>query len=448
MTQATHSAEHQNVVRFITAGSVDDGKSTLIGRLLYDTKSILVDQLESLSKTKHARVTSSDAGVDLALLTDGLEAEREQGITIDVAYRYFSTPKRKFIVADAPGHEQYTRNLVTGASQSDVAVILVDASRVELAASPATLLAQTKRHAAIVHLLGLRHVVFAVNKMDLFNFDENVFTTITQAIEDLCQKIGLPQPTLIPISALLGANVVNASTYTPWYKGPTLLVWLESLDTSPASEKTGFRFPVQYVARQDGSASDDFRGYLGQVEAGSIHKGQKIKVLPGYSEATVAEIYLGNGSTRDGSNNAVDSATTGDAIAIRLKEDIDISRGCLFINVDDATPPRLSKEISADLCWLDSEPLSMNRKYALRHTTNTVGAKVKAIEQVLDVQTLFQASETHPLNTNEIGRVSLILQKPIAADLFDESQATGAFILIDEVSNHTVAAGMIRQCIN
>ncbi|QWD46465.1 sulfate adenylyltransferase [Polynucleobacter paneuropaeus] len=448
MTQATHSAEHQNVVRFITAGSVDDGKSTLIGRLLYDTKSILVDQLESLSKTKHARVTSSDAGVDLALLTDGLEAEREQGITIDVAYRYFSTPKRKFIVADAPGHEQYTRNLVTGASQSDVAVILVDASRVDLAASPATLLAQTKRHAAIVHLLGLRHVVFAVNKMDLFNFDENVFTTITQAIEDLCQKIGLPQPTLIPISALLGANVVNASTYTPWYKGPTLLAWLESLDTSPASEKTGFRFPVQYVARQDGSASDDFRGYLGQVEAGSIHKGQKIKVLPGYSEATVAEIYLGNGSTRDSSNNAVDSATTGDAIAIRLKEDIDISRGCLFINVDDATPPRLSKEISADLCWLDSEPLSMNRKYALRHTTNTVGAKVKAIEQVLDVQTLFQASETHPLNTNEIGRVSLILQKPIAADLFDESQATGAFILIDEVSNHTVAAGMIRQCIN
>ena len=448
MTQANPSAEHQNVVRFITAGSVDDGKSTLIGRLLYDTKSILVDQLESLSKTKHARVTSSDAGVDLALLTDGLEAEREQGITIDVAYRYFSTPKRKFIVADAPGHEQYTRNLVTGASQSDVAVILVDASRVDLATAPATLLAQTKRHAAIVHLLGLRHVVFAVNKMDLFNFDENVFITITKAIEDLCQKIGLPKPSLIPISALLGANVVNSSPNTPWYKGPTLLAWLESLDTSPVSEKTGLRFPVQYVARQDGSASDDFRGYLGQVEAGSIRKGQKIKVLPGNSEATVAEIYLGNGAMRDGSNNAVDSATTGDAVAIRLKEDLDISRGCLFIGIDDAAPPNLSKEITADLCWLDSEPLSMNRKYTLRHTTNTVGAKVKEIEEVLDVQTLSQASETHPLNTNEIGRVSLILQKPIAADLFDESQATGAFILIDEISNHTVAAGMIRQTTN
>jgi sulfate adenylyltransferase subunit 1 len=448
MTQANHSVEHQNVVRFITAGSVDDGKSTLIGRLLYDTKSILVDQLESLSKTKHARVTSSDAGVDLALLTDGLEAEREQGITIDVAYRYFSTPKRKFIVADAPGHEQYTRNLVTGASQSDVAVILVDASRVDLVTAPATLLAQTKRHAAIVHLLGLRHVVFAVNKMDLFNFDENVFITITKAIEDLCQKIGLPKPTLIPISALLGANVVNSSPNTPWYKGPTLLAWLESLDTSPVSEKTGLRFPVQYVARQDGSASDDFRGYLGQVEAGCISKGQKIKVLPDNSEATVAEIYLGNGATHAGSNNAVDSATTGDAVAIRLKEDLDISRGCLFIGIDDAAPPNLSKEITADLCWLDSEPLSMNRKYALRHTTNTVGAKVKTIEQVLDVQTLSHASETHPLNTNEIGRVNLILQKPIVADLFDQSQATGAFILIDEVSNHTVAAGMIRQTTN
>ncbi|MBT8569457.1 sulfate adenylyltransferase [Polynucleobacter paneuropaeus] len=449
MTQATHSAEHQNVVRFITAGSVDDGKSTLIGRLLYDTKSILVDQLESLSKTKHARVTSSDAGVDLALLTDGLEAEREQGITIDVAYRYFSTPKRKFIVADAPGHEQYTRNLVTGASQSDVAVILVDASRVELAASPATLLAQTKRHAAIVHLLGLRHVVFAVNKMDLFNFDENVFTTITQAIEDLCQKIGLPQPTLIPISALLGANVVNASTYTPWYKGPTLLAWLESLDTSPASEKTGFRFPVQYVARQDGSASDDFRGYLGQVEAGSIHKGQKIKVLPGGSEATVTEIYLGNRSSskQTNGNNAVDSAATGQAVAIQLSEDIDVSRGSLFISAEDNHPPVLGKQLSADLCWLDNEPLSLSRKYALRHTTNTVGAKVKNIQQVLDVQTLSQARDVQTLSTNEIGRIDFILQKPIVADLFDQSQRTGAFILIDEATNHTVAAGMIREVV-
>ena len=449
INQTPHHDAHQNVVRFITAGSVDDGKSTLIGRLLYDTKSILVDQLESLSKTKHARVTSSDAGVDLALLTDGLEAEREQGITIDVAYRYFSTPKRKFIVADAPGHVQYTRNLVTGASQSDVAVILVDASRVDLTTSPATLLAQTKRHAAIVHLLGLRHVLFAVNKMDLFNFDEKIFNTIAVAIEDLTQKIGLPKPILMPISALLGANVVTASKDMPWYKGPTLLEWLEGLDTSPQSEKTELRFPVQYVARQDGSASDDFRGYLGQIESGSIRKGQKIRVLPGNTEATVAEIYLGNRSNRDqaNANNEVESAQTGEAVAIRLAEDIDVSRGCLFVGADDATPPTLSKQISADLCWLDSEPLSLSRKYALRHTTNTVGAKVKEIKQVLDVETLSHASDTHPLTANEIGRIDLVLQKPIAADLFDQSQRTGAFILIDEATNHTVAAGMIREAI-
>jgi sulfate adenylyltransferase subunit 1 len=441
--------QNQNVVRFITAGSVDDGKSTLIGRLLYDTKSILVDQLESLSKTKHARVTSSDAGVDLALLTDGLEAEREQGITIDVAYRYFSTPKRKFIVADAPGHEQYTRNLVTGASQSDVAVILVDATRVDLNTTPATLLAQTKRHAAIVHLLGLRHVVFAVNKMDLYEFDEKVFNTIKIAIEDLTQKIGLPKPTLIPISALLGANVVTASKNTPWYKGPTLLEWLESLDTSPESEKLALRLPVQYVARQDGSASDDFRGYLGEIESGSIRKGQKIKVLPSGSEATVTEIYLGNRSSskQTNGNNAVDFAQTGQAVAIQLSEDIDVSRGSLFVSVEDSNPPVLSKQLSADLCWLDSEPLSLSRKYALRHTTNTVGAKVKNIQQVLDVQTLSQASDIQALSTNEIGRVNFILQKPIVADLFDQSQRTGAFILIDEATNHTVAAGMIREAV-
>jgi len=445
--QTNSENSDQNVVRFITAGSVDDGKSTLIGRLLYDTKSILVDQLESLSKTKHARVTSSDAGVDLALLTDGLEAEREQGITIDVAYRYFSTPKRKFIVADAPGHEQYTRNLVTGASQSDVAVILVDATRVDISTNPATLLAQTKRHAAIVHLLGLRHVVFAVNKMDLLNFDEKVFNTIKASIEDLCNKIGLPAPTLIPMSALLGANVVSASKETPWYKGPTLLQWLESLDTSPQSEQTGLRFPVQYVARQDGSASDDFRGYLGQIESGSVRVGQKIKVLPENREATVSKIYLGNRLNHEKTNNEVDSAKTGEAVAISLTEDIDVSRGCLFISAEDLNPPTLSKQISADLCWLDSEPLSLSRKYALRHTTNTIAAKVKEIQQVLDVQTLSHALETHPLNANEIGRVDFVLQKPIVADLFNQSQRTGAFILIDEATNHTVAAGMIREAI-
>jgi sulfate adenylyltransferase subunit 1 len=249
------------------------------------------------------------------------------------------------------------------------------------------------------------------------------------------------------MSALLGANVVTASKDTPWYKGPTLLQWLESLDTSPQSEKTGLRFPVQYVARQDGSASDDLRAYLGQIESGSIRVGQKIKVLPENREATVAKIYLGNRSNRDQANvnNEVESAQTGEAVAISLAEDIDVSRGCLFISAQDATPPTLSKQISADLCWLDIEPLSLSRKYALRHTTSTIGAKVKGIQQVLDVQTLSHALETHPLNANEIGRVDFVLQKPIAADLFSQSQKTGAFILIDEATNHTVAAGMIRE---
>jgi len=239
---------------------------------------------------------------------------------------------------------------------------------------------------------------------------------------------------------------VTASKNTPWYKGPTLLEWLESLDTSPEAEKVALRFPVQYVARQDGSVSDDFRGYLGEIASGSIRKGQKIKVLPAGSEATIAEIYLGNraSSKQTNGNNAVDAAQTGQAVAIQLSEDIDVSRGSLFISAEDKNPPVLSKQISADLCWLDSEPLSLSRKYALRHTTNTVGAKVKAIQQVLDVQTLSHVLETHPLKTNEIGRVDFVLQKPIAADLFDQSQRTGAFILIDEATNHTVAAGMIR----
>jgi sulfate adenylyltransferase subunit 1 len=292
-------------------------------------------------------------------------------------------------------------------------------------------------------------VFFAVNKMDLLNFDEAVFNTIKTAIEDLTKKVGLPAPTLIPMSALLGANVVTASKDTPWYKGPTFLQWLEGLDTSPQSEKTGLRFPVQYVARQDGSASDDFRGYLGQIESGSIRVGQKITVLPENRAATVSKIYLGNRSNRDqaNTNNEVESAQTGQAVAISLAEDIDVSRGCLFISAEDSKPPTLSKQISADLCWLDSEPLSLNRKYALRHTTNTIGAKVKVIQQVLDVQTLSHTLETHPLTTNEIGRVDFVLQKPIAADLFSQSQKTGAFILIDEATNHTVAAGMIREAI-
>ena len=434
----------QGVIRFITAGSVDDGKSTLIGRLLYDTKAVLADQLLALSKTKHARVTASDAAVDLALLTDGLEAEREQGITIDVAYRYFATAKRKFIVADAPGHEQYTRNLVTGASQADVAVLLVDATRVDLSTKPAGLLAQTKRHSAIVRLLGLRHVVVAVNKMDLLGFDEKVFNAIKESIEGLAKTLGLPTPHLIPVSALQGDNVVDKSDKTPWYQGPSLLQWLEGLDTSVVHQVQGLRFPVQYVARQDGSAADDFRGYLGRIESGSIKKGQKVTVLPSGLEATVSEIHVSNDHQAIGDAAGVDVAKAGQVIALRLTEDVDISRGDLIVAALDSDAPTLSKQVSADICWLDSEPLSLARKYILRHTTNTVFAKVKGIQQVLDVQTLSHGTDIHALNMNEIGRIDLVLQKPIVTDLFDDSPSTGAFVLIDEATNHTVAAGMIR----
>jgi len=292
-------------VRFITAGSVDDGKSTLIGRLLYDSKAVLADQLLALSKTRHARVKANDAQVDLALLTDGLEAEREQGITIDVAYRYFATAKRKFIVADAPGHEQYTRNLVTGASQADVAVVLVDATRVDLSVEPASLLAQTKRHASIVRLLNLQHVVFAVNKMDLLKFDEGVFNKIRQSVEALAQTIGLPAPVMIPVSALQGDNVVDLSEHTPWYRGPSLLQWLESVEIAQSSRLPALRLPVQYVARQDGSAADDFRGYLGQVESGQILSGQAVRILPAGLVTTVAEIQVANAFPSDLSDTGV-----------------------------------------------------------------------------------------------------------------------------------------------
>lgn len=442
----------QGVLRFITAGSVDDGKSTLIGRLLYDTKAVLVDQLQALTKTKHARVTAADAEVDLALLTDGLEAEREQGITIDVAYRYFATAKRKFIVADAPGHEQYTRNLVTGASQTDVAVILVDVTRVDLSGDEPVLLAQTKRHSALVKMLGLRHVAFALNKMDLVDFDEGVFKKISKALLSLADTLGLPTPYIIPVSALQGDNVVTLGVNTPWYKGQPLLTWLEDLDIQAVQEQfsdassIGLRLPVQYVARQDGSANDDFRGYLGRIESGSIKRGQKVSILPGGLSATVAEIYVANDHQHKNNQISLEQADTGHVVGIRLHEDVDVSRGDMIIAQDDQhDSPQLAKQLSADVCWLDADQLSLSRKYILRHTTNSVFAKIKVVEQVLDVQTLSHVTQTHPLTMNEIGRLQITLQKPIVCDQFDRSSTTGAFVLIDEATNHTVAAGMIRE---
>ena len=296
-----------------------------------------------------------------------------------------------------------------------------------------------------MRLLGLRHVAVAVNKMDLLNFDENVFNAIKESIECLAKTLGLSTPHLIPVSALQGDNVVDKSDKTPWYQGPSLLQWLESLDTTPVQDIQSLRFPVQYVARQDGSAADDFRGYLGRIEAGTISKGQKVVILPSGSEATVSEIHVSNDHQTSNDAVGVGVAKAGQVIALRLAEDVDVSRGDTIVAKDVGDQPSLTKQVSADLCWLDSEPLSLSRKYVLRHTTNTVFAKVKGIQQVLDVQTLSHATDIHALNMNEIGRVDLVLQKPIVADSFDQSASTGAFVLIDEATNHTVAAGMLRE---
>ncbi|CAG9255775.1 sulfate adenylyltransferase subunit 1 [Paraburkholderia unamae] len=431
----THQPEDLGVLRFITAGSVDDGKSTLIGRLLYDSKAVLSDQLSALSRAKNKRTVGDE--IDLSLLTDGLEAEREQGITIDVAYRYFATAKRKFIIADTPGHEQYTRNMVTGASTAHAAIILIDPTRVTVEDGVTQLLPQTKRHSAIVKLLGLQHVIVAINKMDLVDYSEATFNLIREAYVALARQLGLADVRFVPVSALKGDNIVAASERMPWYAGEPLLDVLEQLPVAQATAEA-LRFPVQWVARQDGSSADDFRGYMGRVEAGEVKLGDAISVLPAGRSATVAEII----APVPGGTAQVDRAFAGQTVTIRLAEDVDVSRGDTFVPAADAVEP--AKKIEADLCWFDDEPLSPQRKYLLKQTTSTVFAKIGAVKQVLDVHTLSHATDRHELAMNDIGRVALSLQKPLVCDLYDANPGTGAFVLIDEATHHTVAAGMIR----
>ncbi|SAK81199.1 sulfate adenylyltransferase subunit 1 [Caballeronia glebae] len=430
-----YQAEDLGVLRFITAGSVDDGKSTLIGRLLYDSKAVLSDQLSALSRAKNKRTVGDE--IDLSLLTDGLEAEREQGITIDVAYRYFATAKRKFIIADTPGHEQYTRNMVTGASTAHAAIVLVDATRVTFEDGAAQLLPQTKRHSAIVKLLGLQHVIVAINKMDLVEYGEARFNEIRDAYVALARQLGLSNVRFVPVSALKGDNIVTASERMPWYAGEPLLDLLESLPVAQPNDQA-LRFPVQWVARQDGSQADDFRGYMGRVEAGEVRVGDSILVLPANREATVAEII----APVPGGVAPVDRAFAGQTVTIRLTEDVDVSRGDTFVPATAQVEP--AKKLEADLCWFDEEPLSPQRKYLLKQTTNTVFARIGAVKQVLDVHTLSHSIDRNTLAMNDIGRVALTLQKPIVADEYDTHQGTGAFVLIDEATHHTVAAGMIR----
>jgi sulfate adenylyltransferase subunit 1 len=422
----------RGLLRFITAGSVDDGKSTLIGRLLFDSKGIFADQLDAISRAKHKRTVGDT--VDLSLLTDGLEAEREQGITIDVAYRYFATPKRKFIIADTPGHEQYTRNMVTGASTADAVIILVDVSKVKLGDDGSVeLLTQTKRHSTLAHLLRIEHVIVAVNKMDLVNYDQTVYERIVGAYQQFANQLGLKDVRAIPLSALAGDNVVEAGDKMPWYQGPTLIQLLESLSVYDESHDEPFRFPVQLVARHNGHEAKDFRGYMGRIEAGKVSKGDKLVVQPSGQSATVKDIL-----TLDGSLN---SAVVGQSVTILLEEYLDISRGDMLASATQ--PATLLKSVNAEVCWLSEEPLDMRRKYWLKHTTKQVAARVTKIDTLLDINTQ-ERRTADALKLNDIATVSINVQQPLAADAYDAIRSTGSFILIDEVTHQTVAAGMIR----
>ena len=424
--------QHSTPLRFITAGSVDDGKSTLIGRLLYDSKALLTDQIKTLNAGKEK---GNKEAIDFSILTDGLEAEREQGITIDVAYRYFSTAKRKFIIADTPGHEQYTRNMVTGASTASAAIVLIDASQLSFNEKPLQLLPQTKRHSAILRQLNCPHILVAVNKMDLLDYSEEKFNAIVEAYRQLAAQLGLKDVHFVPVSALLGDNLVYASESTSWYQGEPLLTILENL---PSVDEVGHSnadlyFPVQLVVRQDADKADDFRGYQGRIERGSVQLGQTIRIEPNGLTAKVTEIITPKGE--------VTQAVAGEVITLRLDRDIDISRGDLF--VDESSPLTPQKQLEATICWFDERPLNTARKYLLKHGTQTVFAKISEIESVLNVHTLEQESGATALKMNDIARVRLSLQKPIVATTYEENIAGGAFILVDEATYNTVAAGMI-----
>lgn len=424
--------QHTTPLRFITAGSVDDGKSTLIGRLLYDSKALLSDQLSTLNKAKDKH---NQEAIDFSILTDGLEAEREQGITIDVAYRYFSTAKRKFIIADTPGHEQYTRNMVTGASTASAAIVLIDASQLNFNEQPLQLLPQTKRHSAILRQLNCPHILVAVNKMDLLDFSEEKFNTIVTAYNRLATQLGLKDVRFIPVSALHGDNLVYASEHTPWYSGEPILTILENLPSvdDVSRDSTNFYFPVQLVIRQDANKADDFRGYQGRIERGSVKLGQHIRIEPFSLTATVTEIITPKGE--------VQQAVAGEAVTIRLDKDIDISRGDVF--VDEQSPLTPQKQLHATLCWFDERPLNTARKYLLKHGTQTVLAKISKIENVLNVHSLAHENGATILNMNDIANVSLTLQKPIVPITYAENIAGGSFIFVDEATYNTVAAGMI-----
>ena len=412
-----------DLLRFATAGSVDDGKSTLIGRLLFDSKSIFEDQLESVESASKSR---GNEYTDLSLLTDGLRAEREQGITIDVAYRYFATPRRKFIIADTPGHQQYTRNMVTGASTANLAIILVDARK--------GLTEQSRRHATISSLLRVPHVVLAVNKMDLVDWSEDRFEEIYQEFSDFSAKLDIPDLTAIPVSALLGDNVVERSANMPWYGGTSLLHHLEHVHIASDRNLQDVRFPVQYVIRPQHSSARDYRGFAGQVASGILKVGDEVMVLPSGTTSTVAGI--------DGPNGPLQQAAPPMSVTVRLADEVDISRGDILCRKGNHPAP--TQDVDAMICWMDQDALTVGRKLGILHTTRMARAMVKEIPYELDVNTLHRNTEGHELGLNSIGRVKLRITTPLLVDDYDDNRTTGSFILIDEATNRTVGAGVVR----
>jgi len=411
------------LLRFTTAGSVDDGKSTLIGRLLYDSKTLFSDQIENLEKISQQR----GENLNLALLMDGLKAEREQGITIDVAYRYFATPNRKFIIADTPGHPQYTRNMVTGASTANLAIILVDARN--------GVVEQTHRHIFISALLQIPHFVICINKMDLVDFKKEVYDRIKKEIQNFVSKLNVKDMYFIPISALLGDNVVDKSKNMAWYEGPTLLYLLENIHIASDENLIDCRFPVQYVIRPRDDKFHDYRGYAGKIESGIFKPGDEVKVLPSGFITKIKSI--------EGQNNKkIDEAFPPMSVSIQLEDDLDISRGDMLVRENNL--PLISKDIDLMICWMNKEKLQIGNKYVVRHTANETKCLVKEILYKLDINTLHRIEDAKTLGLNEIGRVKIRTAKPLFYDKYKDNRATGCMILIDEHTNETVAAGMIR----
>jgi sulfate adenylyltransferase subunit 1 len=412
-----------DILRFITAGSVDDGKSTLIGRLLYDSKNILIDQLEQLEKQSRHKESGE---IDLAYLTDGLRAEREQGITIDVAYRYFSTPKRKFIIADAPGHVQYTRNMITGASNANLIVILIDARQ--------GVVEQTRRHSIIASLLNIPHVVVAINKMDLVNFSQDVFNNIAIDYADVVRSLGLHDVHYIPVSAILGDNIVDKSEKMSWYEGESLLHFLENVEIQQDINLDQARFPVQYVIRPQTDELHDYRGYAGRVSSGIYRKGDKITVLPSGFTSTIKSIEIGG--------REVEEVFAQQSVVLQLKDDIDISRGDLIVKKNEQ--PKLNNGFDVLLCWMDNKPLAAGNKYYLQLNSRVVRSVVREIEYKLDVNTMEKEYDPASVRLNDIVKAKIKTASEIPYDAYNDLRANGGAILIDETSNLTVAACMIQ----